>query len=181
MLIETVPVLEAQGSTTHPAGVAAKVEGNSSGKDDPRPKDSKVGGLVLTRHIGQSIMIGNQVEVLITSAKAGVARLKFLAPRHVAIHRREVFEAIRDDEPAATATTMPAPVASPTPVSSLRPKVGGGLVLARSHGQSIMIGDEVELTVIEIRPSTVKLRVVAPKTVAVHRREVFDAIQGQQG
>lgn len=177
MLIEPAPILEAQGSTPHPVETVAKSMGKSSVGEAEVPKVVKHGGLVLTRHIGQSVMIGNDVEVFVTSAKAGMTRLKFLAPRHIAIHRKEVFEAIRNDVPVAKAT----PIALPSPVPLSRPKFGGGLVLARSHGESVMIGDEVELTVVEIRPSTVKLRVTAPKLVAVHRREVFDAIRGDQG
>jgi carbon storage regulator len=46
--------------------------------------------------------------------------------------------------------------------------------------QSIMVGDDVELAIVEVRPTTVKLKIVAPRTIAVHRREVFEAIRDRQ-
>lgn len=47
------------------------------------------------------------------------------------------------------------------------------LVLTRRANQSIMIGDEVVVTVLEIRGDQVRLGIRAPRTVAVHREEVF--------
>jgi carbon storage regulator len=54
------------------------------------------------------------------------------------------------------------------------------LVLSRKVEESIMIGQDVEITVVEIRGDKVRLGIEAPKDVPVHRREVFDAIQ-QEG
>jgi len=51
------------------------------------------------------------------------------------------------------------------------------LVLSRRRDQAIMIGDDVEITVVDIRGDKVRLGIKAPTTVAVHRREVFDAIR----
>jgi len=51
------------------------------------------------------------------------------------------------------------------------------LVLTRKPDQSIMIGDEIEITVLEVRGEQVRLGIRAPRTVAVHRKEVFDQIQ----
>lgn len=51
------------------------------------------------------------------------------------------------------------------------------LVLSRKLEESIMVGRDVEIRVIEIRGDKVRLGVVAPKEVPVHRREVFDAIR----
>ncbi|MEK4698576.1 carbon storage regulator CsrA [Solibacillus sp. FSL R7-0668] len=53
------------------------------------------------------------------------------------------------------------------------------LVLSRKKGESIMIGDQIELKVLSIDGDQVKLGIVAPKTVKVHRSEVFEAIQEQ--
>lgn len=47
------------------------------------------------------------------------------------------------------------------------------LVLTRRANQSIMIGDEVVVTVLEIRGDQVRLGIRAPRTIAVHREEVF--------
>jgi carbon storage regulator len=51
------------------------------------------------------------------------------------------------------------------------------LILARRLNEKIMIGDEIEISVVEIRGDQVKIGVEAPRTVKVFRREVFDAIQ----
>lgn len=51
------------------------------------------------------------------------------------------------------------------------------LVLTRHRNESIYIGDDVVITVVEIRGDKVRLGVEAPKSVPVHRQEVFEAIQ----
>ena len=53
------------------------------------------------------------------------------------------------------------------------------LVLTRKKGETIMIGDQIEVKVISIEGDQVKLGIVAPKSVKVHRSEVFEAIQQQ--
>lgn len=52
------------------------------------------------------------------------------------------------------------------------------LVLSRKKNESIIISDEITVTVIEIRGDKVRLGIEAPKTVSVHRREVYEAIHG---
>lgn len=51
------------------------------------------------------------------------------------------------------------------------------LVLSRKRDESIIIGDSVVVTVVDIRGDKVRLGIEAPKEVPVHRREVYDAIQ----
>jgi carbon storage regulator len=51
------------------------------------------------------------------------------------------------------------------------------LVLSRLVGESIMIGDGITVTVIEIRGAKVRLGIAAARTVPVHRQEVYEAIQ----
>jgi len=53
------------------------------------------------------------------------------------------------------------------------------LVLSRKKNESIIINDNITVTVIEIRGDKVRLGIEAPKDVTVHRREVYDAIQNQ--
>jgi len=50
------------------------------------------------------------------------------------------------------------------------------LAFTRKKGESIMIGDDVEVTVISIRGDQVRLGIKAPRNVPVHRQEVFDQI-----
>ena len=51
------------------------------------------------------------------------------------------------------------------------------LVLSRQRDESIMIGDNVVVTVVDIRGDKVRLGIQAPQEIPVHRREVYDAIQ----
>lgn len=51
------------------------------------------------------------------------------------------------------------------------------LVLTRKVHQSIMIGDDIEVVVLEVRGEQVRLGINAPKNVAVHRQEIFEQIK----
>lgn len=51
------------------------------------------------------------------------------------------------------------------------------LVLSRQKDQTIMIGDLVEITVVEVRGDKVRLGITAPVSIPVHRKEVYQAIQ----
>ena len=51
------------------------------------------------------------------------------------------------------------------------------LVLSRQRDETIMIGDDIEVTVVDIRGDKVRLGINAPKDVPVHRKEVYDAIR----
>lgn len=53
------------------------------------------------------------------------------------------------------------------------------LVLSRKKDESIMIGDQIEIKILAVEGEQIKLGIVAPKTVKVHRSEVFEAIQAQ--
>ena len=54
------------------------------------------------------------------------------------------------------------------------------LVLSRQKDESIMIGDEVEITIVDVRGDKVRIGVTAPRSVSVHRKEVYDAIQKEK-
>ena len=51
------------------------------------------------------------------------------------------------------------------------------LVLSRQRDETIMIGDDVEITIVDIRGDNVRLGITAPPHIPVHRKEVYDAIQ----
>src|SRR3990170_183022 len=51
------------------------------------------------------------------------------------------------------------------------------LVLSRQRDETIMIGDEVEITIVDIRGDKVRLGINAPRHIQVHRKEVYDAIK----
>ena len=55
------------------------------------------------------------------------------------------------------------------------------LVLSRERDQTIVIGDEIEITVVDIRGSDkVRLGINAPTSITVHRKEIYDAIKREK-
>ena len=54
------------------------------------------------------------------------------------------------------------------------------LVLSRQKDQSIMIGDDVEIIIVDVRGDKVRLGITAPKEIPVHRKEIFEAIKREQ-
>jgi carbon storage regulator len=53
------------------------------------------------------------------------------------------------------------------------------LVLSRQRDETIMIGDDIEITVVDIRGDKVRLGINAPREVQVHRKEVYEAIRSE--
>jgi carbon storage regulator len=51
------------------------------------------------------------------------------------------------------------------------------LVLSRKENQTIKIADDIEITIVQIRGDRVRIGIEAPKSVPVHRQEVWEAIQ----
>ncbi len=51
------------------------------------------------------------------------------------------------------------------------------LVLSRQRDQSIIIGDNIVITIVDVRGDKVKLGIEAPREISVHRQEVYEAIQ----
>ena len=51
------------------------------------------------------------------------------------------------------------------------------LVLSRQRDETIIIGDDIEITVVDIRGDKVRLGINAPKEISVHRKEVYEAIK----
>lgn len=54
------------------------------------------------------------------------------------------------------------------------------LVLSRQKDESIIIGDDVEITIVDVRGDKVRLGINAPKSISVHRKEVYEAIQREK-
>jgi len=54
------------------------------------------------------------------------------------------------------------------------------LVLTRCKDESIMIGDDIEVFIVDVRGKKVRLGVIASKTIPVHRKEVYQAIHQEK-
>ena len=54
------------------------------------------------------------------------------------------------------------------------------LVLSRQKDESIIIGDDIEITIVDVRGDKVRLGINAPREISVHRKEVYEAIQREK-
>jgi carbon storage regulator len=54
--------------------------------------------LILTRRVGQTVIVGNDVTVTIVGVKGNQIRLAISAPKNVSIHREEIYERIRREQ-----------------------------------------------------------------------------------
>ncbi|MDP8984924.1 MAG: carbon storage regulator CsrA [Pseudomonadota bacterium] len=64
--------------------------------------------LILTRRVGETVMIGNEVTVTVLGVKGNQVRIGVNAPKNVAVHREEIYERIKreeDGEPRAQASS----------------------------------------------------------------------------
>jgi carbon storage regulator len=151
--------------------------------------------LVLSRQRDETIMIGDDIELIVDEINGDKVRLRTIAPPTVPIHRKEVYEAIQRELREAAKVKMedlqklPGQPEGALPVTSIGPrsaqpaarsdKEGGGLVLSRQRDEVIMIGDDIEVVIVDIRSDKVRLGITAPATIPVHRKEVYEAIQRQ--
>jgi len=53
------------------------------------------------------------------------------------------------------------------------------LALTRKRGESIVIGDDIEVVVLAISGEQVRLGIIAPRTIPVHRKEIYEQIQAE--
>jgi len=63
--------------------------------------------LVFTRKKDESLIIGNEIEVTILSIGSGNVKVGITAPRHISVHRQEVYEAIKRENLAASQSQIP--------------------------------------------------------------------------
>jgi carbon storage regulator len=53
--------------------------------------------LILTRRVGETLMVGDEVTITVLAVKGNQVRLGVNAPKHVAVHREEIYERIRKE------------------------------------------------------------------------------------
>ena len=72
--------------------------------------------LILTRRVGETVMIGDDVTITVLGVKGNQVRIGINAPKHIAVHREEIYERIkREQQAAATNGEAPKPVPSFAP------------------------------------------------------------------
>ena len=59
--------------------------------------------LILTRRIGETLMVGDEVTVTVLSTKGNQVRLGVNAPKHIKVHREEIYERIQSEKEQKTA------------------------------------------------------------------------------
>jgi carbon storage regulator len=64
--------------------------------------------LILTRRVGETVMIGNEVTVTVLGVKGNQVRVGVNAPKDVAVHREEIYERIKREEDGEPRATQPA-------------------------------------------------------------------------
>lgn len=82
-----------------------------SASHDKRPEafESERRVLVFTRKKGESLVIGNEIEVTILNIGSGSIKVGVNAPRHISVHRQEVYESIKRENVAASQSQIPSP------------------------------------------------------------------------
>ena len=61
--------------------------------------------LILTRRVGEALMIGDKTKVVVLGVKGSQIRLGINAPKEVEVHREEIFEKIRDENKTKSSST----------------------------------------------------------------------------
>ena len=145
--------------------------------------------LVLSRHKEESVMIGDEIEVRVVDIRGDKVRLGINAPRSVNVHRREVYDAIRDENRAAAAlspgdvaSVAPAPAGNSLPPARLAVLISGGGTTLKNLIDRIGAGTlpaRIERVVCS-RPDAAGIAHATAAGIGVHivDRKAFDDVAG---
>jgi len=117
--------------------------------------------LVLSRQLNGIIRIGDRIVVTVVEVTGNLVRLKISAPLDITIRRGEL-----SGSPQLDASPADKDVGGES----------GGLVLSRKRDETIVIRDDIIITILRIQRRKVRLGISAPRDVAVHRKEVYTKI-----
>jgi carbon storage regulator len=122
--------------------------------------------LILTRRVGESIKIGDEVTVKPINTKDGQVKILIIAPREITVHRGEIYEKTKANPGAEN---------KPTDTEGT-----GRLIFTRRAGETVMVGDEVEVAILGVKGNQTRLGITAPQEVAVHRQEIYERIRQEK-
>jgi carbon storage regulator len=71
--------------------------------------------LILTRRVGETLMIGNDISVTVLGVKGNQVRIGVDAPKEVAVHREEIFERIKSEQAGSSDSKASPETGSPEP------------------------------------------------------------------
>ncbi len=132
--------------------------------------------LVLSRHPREQILLGDRILVTVIKIRENKVQLAINAPSLIEVHRQEVSDSILDKRSIPAAVSVEGwslrPALQPIPTNF-------GLCLWRFRDESITIGSDILITVVDIQRDKVRLGIQAPIQVSVHRREVYESIQAE--
>ena len=115
--------------------------------------------LVLSRKRDESVTLGDDIVVTVVEILGGRVQLR-IDPKGVLVRRCEDLGEVEQD--------------------GSDPSSAGRVVVARSRNEAIIIGDDIVVTIVDIRGDRVRLGFDAPVKIPVHRREVYEAIQREK-
>lgn len=117
--------------------------------------------LTLSRKKDEGIVIGDAIFVTIADIRGDKVQFAIKAPLEIPIHRQEVYEENMQENVSQRNEML--------------------VVISRKRNESIVIGRNTIITVIDIRGDKMRIGIEVPKETPIHRQEVYEAVQKENG